>query len=241
MGALALLPSLVPAIGTVVKDVVDAVKGGATASSAQHDASAATGPTATTIAADPNFKNAVKHNQPNNAANAAAALVPTAAVKAGASKSLAGSSGLAKTLSAQLKATVSALEPCYKAEDYVFSMTQVMGKPALDADDKNLLTSLWAAVTQNVTLILGTTKSGFSELGDPGAVNAFKAILSWNTSPARVTLDSWVKQPGSSASGSMQSNVNNLWNWLNTATIVGTDTLSQIAEGLDKISQSQSD
>lgn len=231
-GFLALVPSLVPAIGTIVTDVVNAVKGGATATSASKDATAPSGDTATSIAGDTNFQSAVQNRQKNNAANAAAAAVPATAVQAGASKSLSASGSVAQSLSKQLQAVVALLKPCYEAEDCVYAMMQIAGKAKLDDDDKSSLSNQWTTADKNIKqLSVGLVGS----IADPSAQNAFQAVIDAVNKILYTQIDDGLKVIGDSLSNEIQTDINDLWIWLDGATRAGMTTIESISQGLDQI------
>jgi hypothetical protein len=231
----AALPTLVPAVGTLVTDIVTAIKGGSSPTKSDKDSALPTATTAAAIAKDDTFKAAVAKKQPNNAATAAAAAVPKDAVQKGASKSLSASGSAAKTLSAQLSAIANVLAPCYRAEDCVFAINELLGKTSLDQDDKGMLADWWTSADNEMAAIVASTKASFSELGDQSAVNAYQTLSAAKTSPGYAKLGKWMKNPGNTPTGPLQKEANNLWLWLNAATIVGVDTISQIARGLAQI------
>jgi hypothetical protein len=227
--------ALVPAIGTLAKDVVTAIKGSASPQVRGGDGPAPSGATAKAISADTDFKNAVGKKQPHNAANAAAAAIPEDDVKAGAAKSVSDSGAKAKTLGEQLSAVVGVLDPCYDAEDNIFAIKELDGKSVLDEEDKKMLSFWWAAADGLISSISAAGKNSFEELGDSNAINAFQAIARAQKGADYLALAAWMKSPGDSVPEAQQIYADNLWLWLKAGTVVGMDTIKQIVAGLNQI------
>jgi hypothetical protein len=230
MAALAsLLATLVPQAETVVEDIVKAVKGGATApNNTSHDAPAPVGGTATAISSDSSFHQSVQKNQPNNAANAAAAAIPKPAVQAGASK-VSASNTAATQVSKQLDAVANLLAPCYEAEDALFAIKQVAFKTALDAEDKTGIKILWAVFEANIKKLSATDANSVTD----GAVqDDFLKVIGAPASEDFILTDTEVNALGASVSPRVQTAINNLFVLLDAATRDGTVLITRISTGL---------
>ena len=238
-GFAAILPTIIPAVGTIVKEVVDAIKG----ATPTGPPTVLSGDLATKITNAPGFANAVtKQHDQTLAANIAATAVPDAVSKltaAGAKVAVDSVSQNRTILATQLATVERLLELLYGTNSCLFGIFYFLDrkgtlKGVLDAADKSLLADLWSETEKGINdFVTEANKSLPTIEASSGAriefeklVNAWKNVVYHQIGKDLAALEG-------SASAALLVNVHSLWEKVNGSAVAGGVTLNEIARGAD--------